>query len=144
MEFTVDTNQIAQLGVLANTASALLAFFTTIIAFLALRQWRKQYEENKFLRFYDALIEYNNCLIRAPKVLAEASTTHHRKCLSVAASEINMRWLICLNTKRGRKNKKLIKKMENFHTMHKAFLNGKTTKLEASLQQIITIALHAK
>ena len=133
-----------QIGVLANIVSALFAIVAAIIAFFALKQWRKQYEENKFLRFFDAVIEYNNCLIRAPKVLAEDETKHHRKCLSVAANEVNMRWLICLKTKRGKKNKKLIKSMQNFHLLHHAFLNGEGTKLEASLNQIIAIALHAK
>jgi hypothetical protein len=140
----MDNYTLTQLGTWANVCSAVFAFATAVIACKALNQWRKQYEENKFLRFIDAIIEYNNCLIRSPKRMEDDIDKVHRKALSVAGNEMHMRWLICLKTKRGKKNKKLIEAMNSISIKHIAFLEGKITKLELAMGPIVTIALHSK
>lgn len=140
----MDNNVLAQFGIWANVCSAFFAMLTAIIACCALNQWKKQYEENKFLRFIDAIIEYNNCLIRAPKRMEDDNDNVHRKALSVAGNEMQMRWLICLGTKRGRKNKRLIEAMKSISIKHIAFLEGNITKLELAMGPIVTIALHSK
>lgn len=133
---------LTQISTWASLGSAIFAMATVIIAFMALNQWQKQYEENKFLRFVDAIIEYNNCLIRAPKRMAEDTNNEHRKALTVAANELQMRWLICLNTKRGMKNRELIEAMQVITNKHFDFLAGKIPKLELTIGSIVTIALH--
>lgn len=140
----MDNNVLTHIGTWANVASATFTMITAAIAFNALNQWKKQYEENKFLRFIDAIIEYNNCLIRAPKLMADDKDNFHRKALSVAGNEMNMRWLICLKTKRGSKNKKLIDAMQSITIKHRAFLKGEVSKLELAIVPIVTIALHSK
>ena len=130
-----------QIGIWSNVASALFTMVAAIIALAALQQWRKQYEENKFLRFVDALIEYNNCVIRAPKKMSDDVDNYHRKALSVAGHEMQMRWIICLNTKRGKNNRELVDAMKNLAIKHLAFLSGKITKLELAIGQIVTIAV---
>ncbi|MFA1285856.1 hypothetical protein ACDI96_24600 [Citrobacter telavivensis] len=139
----MDNNFLNQLDVWASAISALFTMATAVIAFIALSQWRKQYEENKFLRLVDAIIEYNNCLIRAPKRMADDIDNLHRKALSVAGNEMHMRWLICQKTKRGKKNKELSKAMKNISIKHRAFLAGEITKLELAIAPIVTVAMHA-
>lgn len=139
----MDNNILTQVGIWANVFSAIFTMAAAIIAFSALNQWRNQYEENKFLRFIDSVIEYNNCLIRAPKSIKDDIDNVHRKALSVAGNEMNMRWLICLKIKRVRQNKQLIDAMQTTYSKHIAFLSGEITKLELAVDQIVTIALHA-
>ena len=137
----MDSNLLSHIGVWANVASAIFTMSAAIIAFCALSQWREQYIENKFLRFVDAVIEYNNSLIRAPKSMADDTEDFHKKALSVAWAEMHMRWIICLKTKRGRNNVKLIEAMKNVAIKHRHFLSEKITKLELAAEQIITIAV---
>lgn len=144
IEAIMNSNVLTQIGIWSNVCSAFFAMVTAIIALIALNQWKKQYEENKFLRFVDAIIEYNNCLIRAPKLMADDKDNFHRKSLSVAGNEMNMRWLICLKTKRGRKNEALIEAMKSITINHDSFLEGKTSKLELAMDSIVTIAFHSK
>lgn len=140
-ESIMDISFITQIGVWANVASAFFTMFTAGAALFALRQWREQYLENKFLRFVDAVIEYNNCLIRAPKSIAQDTDDLHRKALSVSWAEMHMRWIICLKTKRGRQNRELIEAMKVVACKHRQFLSGEIIKLELSAEQIITIAV---
>ncbi|HCA9779637.1 TPA: hypothetical protein MYK64_002287 [Klebsiella quasipneumoniae subsp. similipneumoniae] len=86
----MNSNVLTQIGIWSNVCSAFFAMVTAIIALIALNQWKKQYEENKFLRFVDAIIEYNNCLIRATKFMADDKDNFHRKALSVAGNEYAM------------------------------------------------------
>lgn len=120
----------AKFSALVSLASIGVTLFAGIVGFLALGQWKKQYNEDKKLKLMDAIIEYNNTLISMPKNLENDEDYVNRKLIIRAFNELQSRCNIYLSSN---SNDDISKTMDNLRELQMAFLAGKGFKSELAL-----------
>jgi hypothetical protein len=133
LETLIATQQAAKwtcVAAIAACASCLITLIGIGVALKSLHQWKPQYRENARLRFMDALVQFEVCLILLPKNLEKDEDFKHRKTFMIALSEVNARGLIYL---KDNPNEELSKYLKNLRERSAEFIGGKVYKSELAL-----------
>lgn len=132
-ETMIATQQAAKWTCIAAIGTCISCLVTIIgigVAWKSLYQWKPQYKENARLRFMDALVKFEACLILLPKNLDDDAEHIHRKAFMVAFSEIDTRGLFYL---KDNKNEELSDSLKKLREKSAEFIGGKVYKSELAL-----------
>ncbi|CAH3424765.1 hypothetical protein [Enterobacter hormaechei] len=119
-----------KISTIVSIVGVLVTLLAGVVAFLALGQWKQQYNEDKKIKLMDAIIEYNNVLISIDKNLDNDERHVNRKLITKAFNELHSRCNIYLSSNT---DESLSKTMGALREHQMAFLAGKVFKSELAL-----------